>query len=102
MPRAWRNLASLFLPYVHTLGNIRKISQISLERKWSSWKFQKLVTDTLNLEMVVTEEKTSADSKTMNWITHATGLVNSCEGKFAGVLFLQLAVILMVIQVLVV
>ena len=41
-----------------------------------------------------------ADSKTMNWITRATDLLNSCEGKFAGVLFLQLAVILMVIQVL--
>ena len=60
-----------------------RFSQISLERKWSSWRFQELATGTLNLEMVVTEEKTSADSKTMNWITHATGLVNSCEGKFA-------------------
>ena len=43
---------------VHTLENIRKISQISLERKWSSWRFQELATGMLNLEMVVTEEKT--------------------------------------------
>ena len=56
--------------------------RLYLKRIWSSWRFQENDTEMTDAEMVVDE---AVSRKEQN--AHMTGVVNSCQGKVAGVLF---------------
>ena len=68
---------------------------------------RKLVMDILDLEIIVNDEKRLQIRRLgKNWITHATCIINICQGKVAGLcccsFILQQAMPLVVIEVLIV
>ena len=83
--RAWLFLVYIFIYilYVHNPDNASKILRTRLKkRKWSSWKTRHGYARFVNVEE---NDCRFEDRKTLE--SHATCMMNSCQGKIAGVFF---------------